>query len=110
MVYDMGCPTYDTINILSITGIQSPQFNSHFTIYPNPNKGQFTLEISSNSHKPQEYQLEIYSVMGKLIHQEQISGGASITKQMHLETLSKGVYFIWLRNNDEVLNGKFVVE
>jgi hypothetical protein len=79
-------------------------------LYPNPNKGQFTLEISSNSHKPQEYQLEIYSVMGKLIHQEQISGGASITKQMHLETLSKGVYFIWLRNNDEVLNGKFVVE
>jgi hypothetical protein len=48
--------------------------------------------------------------MGKLIHQEQISGGTSITKQMHLETLSKGIYFIWLRNNDEVLNGKFVVE
>jgi hypothetical protein len=106
----MGCPTYDTINILSITGIQSPQFNSHFTIYPNPNKGQFTLEINSSNSKPQDYQLEIYSVMGKLIYQEQISGGASIKKQMLLEHLSKGVYFIRLRNNDEVMNGRFVVE
>jgi hypothetical protein len=90
--------------------VQAVGNSLNLRLYPNPNKGQFTLEISSNSHKPQDYQLEIYSVMGKLIHQEQISGGTSITKQMHLETLSKGIYFIWLRNNDEVLNGKFVVE
>jgi hypothetical protein len=47
--------------------------------------------------------------MGKLIHQEQISGGTSITKQMHLETLSKGIYFIRLRSEDSILNTNMIV-
>ncbi len=79
-------------------------------LFPNPNKGKFTLEINSTNNKSQDYQLEVYSVMGKLIHQENISGSASIKKQMHFEALSKGVYFIRLRNNNVVLNGRFVVE
>ena len=79
-------------------------------IFPNPNSGNFTLEINSASNKAQDYQLEVYSVMGKLIHQEKLNGGSNIQKQMHFETLSKGVYFIRLRNDNVVLNGHFVVE
>ncbi|RLF01653.1 MAG: hypothetical protein DRJ64_10350 [Thermoprotei archaeon] len=80
------------------------------SIYPNPNKGNFTLEINSTSNKTQDYQLEVYSVMGKLIHQEKLKGGSSIRKQMHFETLSKGVYFIRLRNEEGVTVRRLIVD
>ena len=79
-------------------------------IFPNPNKGSFTLEINTISNKEQSYNLEVYSVMGKLIHREKISGGANIRKQMNFATLSKGVYFVRLQTKESVLATRFVVE
>ncbi|MCK5855992.1 MAG: T9SS type A sorting domain-containing protein [Bacteroidales bacterium] len=92
-------------------GIGSASVNGiSMLLFPNPNNGNFTLEINSTSNKTQDYQLEVYSVMGKLIHQEKLSGNANIKKQMHFETLSKGVYFVRLRSEDGVLTARFVVE
>jgi len=90
--------------------VQSRNSKLLMQIFPNPNKGSFILEINSTSNISQNYQLEIYSAMGKLIRQEKISGGANIHKQMNFETLSKGVYFVRLLSDDVVVNGRFVVE
>ena len=89
---------------------QSEDKQLSVSLYPNPNKGNFILEINSTSNKSQDYQLEIYSVMGKLIHQEELSGGANIRKQMHFEALGQGVYFIRLRGKKEILNTRFIVQ
>jgi uncharacterized membrane protein YqhA len=98
-------------NLAPNTGfVQSKDLQLSMMLYPNPNKGNFTLEINSSSNKTQDYQMEVYSVMGKLIHQEKLSGKAIIRKQMHFETLSKGVYFVRLRSEDHVINTRFVVE
>jgi hypothetical protein len=79
-------------------------------IYPNPNKGNFVLEISSSKGEAQSYQLQVYSAMGALVHSEQIEVDHSISKQLHLATLSKGVYFIYLKNEQAVLNARFIIE
>ncbi len=79
-------------------------------IYPSPNKGKFTLEISSTINKPESYQLEVYTVMGKLIHQEKIDISTTMQKQMNLGALSIGSYYIVLRNENGVLNTRFIVE
>jgi hypothetical protein len=79
-------------------------------IYPNPNKGNFVLEISSSKGEAQSYQLQVYSALGALVHSEQIEVDHSISKQLHLATLSKGVYFIYLKNEQAVLNARFIIE
>ncbi len=79
-------------------------------MYPNPNKGSFTLKISTNKAKTETYQLEVYNVMGALAYSEEVKIQKSLRKQMHLETLSKGVYIFRLRNKDYVLNARFVIE
>ena len=86
------------------------QGNLSLTLYPNPNKGQFTLELNSNTSQMQTYQLEVYSVLGKLIHSETLSFGSKLRKEMHFENLSKGVYFVRLRSKDNVLMSRFIVE
>ncbi len=90
--------------------VQSANNQLSMQLYPNPNNGSFVLELKNTSNKIDNYQLEVYSAMGELIHHEQLGNNATIRKQMHFETLSKGVYFIQLRSVDNVLTAKFVVE
>ncbi|RLD45850.1 MAG: hypothetical protein DRI86_04840, partial [Bacteroidetes bacterium] len=85
--------------------------NLNMQVYPNPNKGNFILEVNTDKVKAnQKYNIEVYSVMGKLVYQESINAVINLRKKMYFETMSKGVYFIRLRSIDGVVNGRFVVE
>ena len=100
-----------TANFSSTIGIDiSNNQQLSMQIYPNPNKGIFIIEINSTTNKSDNYQLEVYSALGKLIHREKISGGANIRKQMHFKALSKGVYFVRLRSKNDVLTTRFIIE
>ena len=91
-------------------GIKSASIDGlSMMLFPNPNKGSFTLEVNSATNKPQTYQLEIYSAMGALIYSEKLNMTTSLSKQMHLEYLSKGIYFIHLKSKDNVLKARFIV-
>ncbi len=79
-------------------------------LYPNPNKGDFILEIRSKNRRAQNYKLEIYSTMGKLMHSENINNVLKVDKAMHFETWSKGVYIIKLTSNQQVLTSRFILE
>jgi len=80
-------------------------------VYPNPNKGNFELQVQAERLKAnQTYSIEVYSVMGKLIYQEEVKATMNLRKAMHFETISKGVYFIRLRTENTVLNTRFVLE
>ncbi len=80
------------------------------SLFPNPNEGDFTLEISTKDNKAGNFNLEIYSALGKLIHSESLTINGSLVKPMHFDKLSKGVYFIRLQNNTGVYNARFVVD
>jgi len=80
------------------------------SLYPNPNKGDFTLEIKSQSMRNHLYLLKIYSVFGQIIYQEEINFGQSLQKKMHLGDLSKGLYFVNLQSDESSLKAKFIIE
>jgi len=84
--------------------------NIKMKIYPNPNRGSFNMEISSKDNKSKQYKLEIYSMLGVLVHSETIQVASVTYKQMHFENLNTGVYFIHLKGESDVLNGRFIVE
>ncbi len=84
--------------------------NIKMQLYPNPNKGKFTLEINGGSAKRQAFQLEIFSATGALIYSEKFELISSYRKQIDLENLSKGVYFLKLRNETGVVNSIFSVD
>ena len=82
-------------------------------IFPNPNNGNFNLEINTENNPvnfyPKNCVLEIYDVVGTLIHSETLEVKGKINKQMRIEHLSKGVYFITLKAEDISLTLKFLV-
>ena len=78
--------------------------NVHFSIFPNPNTGQFIVEASSNEAK--EATLSVKDILGKTIYSEQIQVSNWFSKNMDLRHLNKGVYFVHLsalHENDELI-------
>lgn len=72
--------TPDGINKINNTGFD-------FILYPNPNNGQFTLQLSNNNGG----EAKIYDIAGKLITIEKLPYK---TNQINLQHLLRGTYFI----------------
>ena len=87
-------------NILTVKENQKTSFNSY--IYPNPNKGIFTIRTDAENTK-----VEVYSTLGKLILKDNIIKGV---KQIDISKESKGVYFIRLQNNEKILDEKIILK
>ena len=90
--------------------VQSKDNNLSMLIMPNPNKGLFTLEINNNGRSSSDYNLEVFDAMGNRIYSEDLNGQLNIRKTMHLETLSKGLYIIRLKSDDNILTSRIVIQ
>ena len=54
-------------------------------VYPNPNNGNFTIDLSSRTSD-----ISINNVLGQIVYQQKITGKATI----NLSDLRKGIYFV----------------
>lgn len=71
-------------------------------VYPNPNKGQFQLNLSDN----QKASIEVFDLSGKMILSTNVSGNETID----LGNAAKGVYLVKVNSENTVSNKKIVVE
>ena len=78
-------------------------------LYPNPNDGNFTLEI--NDKGSHELQVHIYNVYGAEVFSESFNSNGKTLKQLQLNKLSSGVYFVHLNTSNKVVyQGKVIIE
>jgi hypothetical protein len=85
------------------SNIQCIQANS-FTLYPNPNNGNFTIELDNINFK--ECKVEVYDMTRRLIKSEKL-----ISKS---ETISinqpKGIYLVKVQLDDKALTKQLIVD
>jgi ELWxxDGT repeat protein len=74
-----------------------------FSLYPNPNKGTFTVEVNNDFEKAS---VHVYDVMGREVYQ------SAITNSKFPITLNQpnGIYMVKLQLDDAVLTKRVVVE
>jgi hypothetical protein len=72
--------------------------NFNANIYPNPNKGQFTLQIITD--KTYKFNVEIYNTLGELIYTDRINAENNLQYRIDLQNISKGIYSIRLMGKD----------
>lgn len=75
-------------------------------IYPNPNNGRFTMELSTD-REPEEATLNIYGMMGNLVSQETLPRESRY--QMDLSRHPQGIYFLRVTAGDRSETEKVVV-
>ncbi len=94
-----GCSSLKSAAVTIINaGINNANKNSYFSIYPNPNEGDFT--VSFNLILKLNYKLELRNTLGQLIFQEILPDFiGDYSKQLNIKQFGKGVYFISLSNS-----------
>ncbi|MCC5916144.1 MAG: T9SS type A sorting domain-containing protein [Cryomorphaceae bacterium] len=95
-----------TINVFGI-GVEKHALQD-FNLYPNPNRGQFTIEFNQTITGP--VSIEIYSMEGKRIYAEIHERHAgSYYNNFNFQHLSSGVYFIRIKSGEEILQKKVII-
>jgi len=75
-------------------------------VYPNPTKGELTIEVLDKTIGGSD-RIEIRSVSGKLVLTDNLN---AMKKQLNINHLSKGIYFVTLINSVRIETKKLVLQ
>lgn len=101
----------NTINsaIAPNTSVQIINNNAkNIKVYPNPNKGNFTLEMEVSDR--QEFELNIFNSLGSHVLMDKFEASGVHRQKVSLLGLAKGMYFIRMNTSEKVIYyGKIIV-
>ncbi|ALJ05757.1 hypothetical protein APS56_11750 [Pseudalgibacter alginicilyticus] len=86
--------------------VEENTINDGITIYPNPTKGHLFI---SNDGLDNLIKITVYDVSGRLILEQGISE-ASRYQTVHLNNMSKGIYFVNIYSDKTFITKKIVLE
>ena len=107
------------MNVNICTGIENFEFINSFKIYPNPNTGEFKIEI--NITRQENLELKILNSLGQEVFSEHLNQFKGIyEKQLDLSEFPVGIYNLQLipdlrsfsvgGNNRSIINKKLIIE
>lgn len=94
--YREGCSG----NVLS--GISNITKENNYSIYPNPNNGNFTIETNST----EKQSMQVFDITGKIVLSQKINGKTNI----EASNLDNGVYFIQVKTKENISMRKIIVQ
>jgi hypothetical protein len=88
-----GCSDRDSVYVLSAVNVEDLQaFPGEIKIYPNPVKD--ILNVAVETDAPKHIIFELYSLQSALIYQEDFKETQLIDKEINVQRLTPGVYFL----------------
>ena len=81
---------------------------ANFNVFPNPNEGQFTMQVSTNT--PTSYIMNVRNMVGQTVMTQPVSVNGTLNQQVDLSGFDKGVYFISLETGSDRLVKKVIVK
>ena len=114
---DNGSGDIGTLNSASITictktftvlGINNLSL-SNFTMYPNPNKGQFNIQFSSQSEN--DVKVLVHDLLGRKIFENQYKKNSSTFNQtIQLKNITPGLYLLTVIDGERKEERKIMIE
>jgi PKD repeat protein len=97
------------VNFTDCTGIGELNQVIGMNVYPNPNNGQFTLEL--NAAVDMKVNLRLINVFGaNLWNAQKIDVNGNFTTRLNFNALSDGIYFLILESNGANLTRKLIIK
>jgi len=113
VVNDEGCEAEAGVTIIfdydACVGISELPGKLNARIYPNPNRGEFTLEIYDTED---EVVMDVYNLTGMLLHNSRMQpqGNYMLKRKIDLGFLSKGFYLVKLQSDKGLRVLEVVIE
>jgi hypothetical protein len=93
---------------LTTTALANETFlENQFSIYPNPNKGSFTIEFKELANS---FSVEVYDVTGKTIYENNYEQSSNLTQLINLDNPTSGVYFINIKSDKGIVTKKLIIQ
>ncbi|MBP6427847.1 MAG: T9SS type A sorting domain-containing protein [Bacteroidia bacterium] len=83
------------------TGIEDLTVNSDWSVYPNPNNGNFTVQANNKFDE-----LEIIDISGKIIYKTISTDNNLFSVSINLES---GMYFLRLKKGNEIVSAPLII-
>lgn len=80
---------------------------SNFTLFPNPNKGNFTLQFNSSSTN--DIAIDVFDMRGRSIFQKVYSNTGFFSQNVDLNLVEAGVYLVSVKDGDKKVVKKIFV-
>jgi subtilisin-like proprotein convertase family protein len=99
-----------TICSLSYTPLDINNFNlSNFTVYPNPNNGNFKIQFSSQSEN--DVMISVHDLLGRKVFENKYNKTSSeFNENIQLKNVSSGVYLLTIVDGDSKEEKKIIIE
>ncbi|MEZ4793124.1 MAG: M12 family metallo-peptidase [Gelidibacter sp.] len=79
-----------------------------FSIYPNPNNGNFTLQLKSGSN--QDIQVQVYDIRGRLVFDDSYTNTQNFNQTINLNAVQSGMYLVKVSDGQRQTTKKIIVE
>jgi subtilisin-like proprotein convertase family protein len=80
---------------------------ANFKVYPNPNKGEFTIKFNSKSSK---INIGVYDLRGRLIYKNNYNNTGEFNEKINLNHVQSGVYVLNVNDGIRKSTKKLVIE
>ena len=81
---------------------------TNFSIYPNPNKGNFNVKFDSSSSN--EISIAVHDIRGRTIYEKQFPNTGLFSQNLQLDNVQSGVYLVTVKDGDQKIVKRIVVE
>lgn len=92
--------------VTSLLGTEDFDFESSFSLYPNPNNGQFTIKFNN----AKDVKLEVYDVRGRSVLSQEYNVSGQFNETINLGNVQSGMYLLKVNNGGKTITKKVVVE
>jgi len=96
-----------TINVQATLAIEEFGFDS-FSVYPNPNKGDFTIKL--NSSESSKINVEVYDIRGRVIYKNIYKESGDFSEKINLNHINSGMYILTVSDGLRKSTKKIIVE
>ncbi|MCZ2393983.1 MAG: leucine-rich repeat domain-containing protein [Chitinophagales bacterium] len=108
--YNLPITTNEAISEVKnrvITSVKQKISDIQLSVYPNPSKGNFSIELKSNKTAP--VQISVIDIKGKIVFAKQYTTQQNIIP-IQLEKLSKGTYLLQAQQENDIISRKVVIQ
>ena len=97
---------------LNFCGVQnlSAVSNSiqNFSLYPNPNNGNFNIQFNSTSSK--DISLEVFDMRGRSVYTNSYKNNGLFNENIQLNSIQSGVYLVTINDGENKITKKIVLQ
>ncbi|HEX8563776.1 MAG TPA: zinc-dependent metalloprotease family protein [Flavobacterium sp.] len=81
---------------------------AEFSVYPNPNNGNFTVKFNSASSNP--IAISVYDLRGRSIFEKQYGNTGLFSENIGLDRVEAGVYLVTVKDGDRSETRKIIID